>query len=262
MSRTGVGSSVPPATSRTRPSFSMTSARPSGRKAKPVGKLSPLTTISSPKLLAGRPPAAAIPWAAGGARRRHRRRRLAAPDAAGLLLARLRLGGGQRRRLRRRSRWRAPPRPRTRAAATDRPSGVLTWYIRRLRVSRTVPGSSRKATPRPTSDWSCARAASPQAVPYGGASMPRMPTPTRLPSIDASRVLPSMTRTKPAGRNEPGPRLRGAARRGRLLVEGLDGAEAHHHKTETQYRHKPARQAGARRSFHRLPRTRSPSRCR
>src|SRR5947209_15880831 len=50
MSRTGVGWSTPLATRRTRPAFSVTSARPSGRKAKPVGKLRPLTTGSSAKL--------------------------------------------------------------------------------------------------------------------------------------------------------------------------------------------------------------------
>src|SRR5215204_4074893 len=60
MSRTGVGWRLLPLTSRTRPSFSVTSTRPSGKNAKPVGKLRLLTTVSSAKL-GSTEPAAWIP---------------------------------------------------------------------------------------------------------------------------------------------------------------------------------------------------------
>src|SRR5262249_27363787 len=148
MSRTGVAWSAPFATSLTRPSFSPTSTRPSGRNAKLVGKLRPLTTVSSAKL-GSTEPAACVPTDSADCAVEGRTG-LAAVRAAGT-------GPPQTQPV---FAWRAwdssadrvaasGPRPLARAspadtsvAATDRPSGALTWYSRRLRASRTLDGSS------------------------------------------------------------------------------------------------------------------------
>ena len=199
MVRTGVDWRPLLVTSLTIPSFSVTRTRPSGRKANAVGKLRLLAMTSSRKLsgtcaaacATKAPPPLALAVGSGPPQTQPASSWRAFASAAASAEA-------------------SGPRPvararpaATRAVATERPSGVLTRYIRRFRSSSLLAGSSSRATPRLTSDCSSARAALPHGVPSAGASMPSTPMPVRRASISTSKVSPSMTRTKPDGLNGP-----------------------------------------------------------
>ncbi len=234
----GVGRSEPFFTTRTMPLFWAMRIRPSGRNAKAVGSVSPLANrswvnpdgreITGEGAVSGAADATCGPSSASGRIPSSVFRR-AVPSLSAVFasLVRRSSGGGWMGEGVRHAQPTSAVRASDSAAATsDRraplpsararpfrasssaiglPSSVTGRYIRRRRPSKVTLGSSSKCTPPLTKARSSAVASLPQAVLPCGAWIPRIPTATRCPLIDTSRVSPSTTRTNPRTSTGPGP---------------------------------------------------------